>query len=319
MKNTKRGLSILLVLALLITSVGVGLGTDSFKSEITSAETVGKTAVSTAVTFYVPELIYLTPSTGTANTFKYYVDSNTSGALDTTKAKTSGVVYFNCANATAVSISCSGTSSVTLGSSSSSNGTLSTTVTGGTLSAGLSQKAVSTLTWTATYTVNGGSKTAKAYTVCYAPAIDPVATAIRTFNNDGGTGSANQYRADFQGFAYIAGIHSFGTGGNRNARTSGTYTMAPMLGTVTSTTGNVACESWFTSATNGNSYYTSHNFGDNRYTSIQNSPTGSLTVDTSRYSNINQIPNLTCGYAITHTNEMDQGQYVRYASNFSAT
>lgn len=130
MKNTKRGLSILLVLALFITSVGVGFGTGSFKSMVPAAETVGKAAVSTAVTFYVPELIYLTPSSGTANTFKYYVDSNTSGTLNNTKAKTSGVVYFNCANASAVSISCAG-ASVTLGSTSSSSATLSTTVTGG--------------------------------------------------------------------------------------------------------------------------------------------------------------------------------------------
>ena len=315
MKNTKRGLSLLVAFALLFTSVGIGLGgAVSMKSGVPKTESLSNADVSFACTFYVPELIYLQASAAanSANTFKYYVDCDTSGNLSNAKADTAGTVYFYCANASAVSISCSG-ASVTLGSSSGSN-TINTTVTAGTLSAGLSQGYTSTLTWTATYTVNGEQKTAKAYTVCYAPQVSVVATAIRTYNDDG-TGGGD--KADLQAFAWISGVHGCGTGGNYQANTSGSYILAPLLGTVTSTTTNTGCVSWFFAQTNGWTRYHDWSGGNDRYTANINSPTGTLTVDTSRYSNINQIPNLTCGHAITHTGNMDGGKFKNYASNYS--
>ena len=316
-KNTKRGLSLFLAFALFFTTISVGIGSEVVsRTAVPVKDSVSKATVSTALTFYVPELIYLTPSiaANSARTFKYYVDSNTSGVLDTQKAKTSGTVYFYCANATNISISLSGCSAYTLGSSSAAGTTLSTTITAGTLAAGLSQGYTTNLIWTVTYKVNGENRTAYGLTVCYAPQVSVVATAIRTYNSDG-TGGGD--KADLQAFAWISGVHGCGTGGNYQANTSGSYILAPLLGTVTSTTSNTGCVSWFFAQTNGWSRYHDWSGGDDRYTANINSPTGTLTVDTSRYSNINQIPNLTCGHAITHTGNMDGGKYKNYASNFS--
>jgi len=315
MKNTKRGLCVLLGFVFLFTSVGIGLdGADRGKMDVPETNSLSSAEVSFACTFYVPELIYLTPSiaANSALTFKYYVDCDTNGNLNTLNAKTSGFVYFHCPTASSVYITCSG-ASVTLDSTSGFN-TINTTVTAGTLNTGLSQGYTSTITWTATYIVNGESKTAKAYTVCYAPQVSVVASAIRTYNDDGTSG----YNADFQGWAYISGVHGCGAGGNYQANTSGPYQLNPMQGDVYSTDGDVPSATWFYPLTDGWTKYANWQGGDDRITVQAVSPTGTLTVDTSRYSNINQIPNLKCGFAMTDMKGMVDS-YLRYASNFSDT
>jgi hypothetical protein len=51
--------------------------------------------------------------------------------------------------------------------------------------------------------------TAKAYSVAYAPPIEPVASVIRTKNNDG---LGATYKAFCQSFAYVAGIQTHDSG-----------------------------------------------------------------------------------------------------------
>lgn len=314
MKKKRMVFSLLTAFLILATFLGTGLCANSTRIILPAAKNVNKGAESTAITFYVPETIYLTPALGSATAFQYYVDCDSNGTLNNSKSKTTGSVYFYCAQSTSVEISCSG-AVVSLGASSGAT-TLDTTITNGALTAGINQGQTSTITWTATYMVNGVVKTAKAYTVCYAPIVEPVACSIRTYNNDGGYLS-EEYVADLQGWAYISGVHGYTTGGNYRANASGSYILAPLLGTVTPPVGDVACATWFTSASGGGTYYTSHAQGDDYFTSVQNSPAGSLTVDTSRYTNLNQIPNLTCGFALTYLKHMDRINW--YVSDFNAT
>lgn len=243
MKNIKRTLSIILTLALLISSVGLGLGTEKIKSEVPAAKTLSTATPSFAVNFYVPEVIYLTPHATSATVFKHYVDVNDSGTVNATTSNTSttvnntqnstgGNLYFYAANATQVKIQCTGASitGTTPAMNTFAGGTtINTTVTGGTMSTGLAPGGVSYLTWTATYTVNGENKSATAYTACYAPLVQPIGSGIRYYNN-GGT-----MKHDNQSVAWISGENGLAAG-NRTANESGTA-LCPLLSLV-STSGS---------------------------------------------------------------------------------
>ncbi len=306
MKNTKRGLSILLAIALLITSVGVGLGTGILKSEIPAVETVSKTGDSNPIHFYVPETIYLKPTEGNATIFEHYVDSSNSQTplLDKSKVKTTGNVYFYCANATEVSISCSG-ATVTMGATTGST-TISTAISGGTLTSGLAQKGTRLLTWTATYTVAGQAMTAKAYTICYAPPIEAIGVNQSVRNTDG---TASGDEADLQGLFYVSGVQGYsGSSTGYFNQTSGNM-VCPMLGNVTNPNGgNTQRVDWQTGSSGG-IYHGDWSGGDDNYSLVKLSPTGSLAVDTSRYTDINQVPNFTCGMIIYNTWHMDELYY----------
>ena len=122
-------------------------------------------------TFYVPETIYLAPSTSATKTFKYYVDRENSVNSSLRKGEnTSGNIYFKCDKASSIkSLTLSDCSSVSIGATTSSSGTLSTTVSAGSLSAGLNPGEKKLLTWTVVYVADGVEYTANAYTVAYAP------------------------------------------------------------------------------------------------------------------------------------------------------
>ncbi len=311
MKNVKRLLGMLLVMVMVVSSVGIGLGTKTFKAVVPADKSASQAgALPAAVTFYVPETIYLTPSLTTATTFQYYVDSNSNGTLDNSKAKTTGTVYFNCDSATAVSIACSG-ASYSMGTTTGST-TVNTTITSGTLLSGLSQGAVSTLTWTATYTVAGQTMTAIAYTVCYAPKIEPIGVANGLYNN--GVGFAI-YKAKLEGFAYVSGVQGFSSGGMNRFRVHTDMYVCPLLGVVSEPTGNMYNSSWLLGYSGGVNIGYLADPAD-QLTVIRNSPTGTLTVDTSRYSDLNQVPNLTCGLVITNLSQV-KGWFAYYITNYN--
>ena len=300
MKKMKRILAILLAVFLVATGTGLSLTKKTPASAVVEPKgSVSTTAGPGAITFYVPETIYLQPVNGNTNTFQYYVDCDTTGALNTQRDKTSGVVYFSCPNADAnsISISASG-ASVNLGATTASGTVLSTTVTGGTLSTAIPQGSVSTVTWTVSYRINGLQMTAKAYSVAYAPPIEPIASGIRTYNNDGANIPGFRYQFDVQSFAYVAGIQSHDTGG-RQANRSGT-TLAPMLGVI-SGANNTDASLWFNdSGSPKGSYFQDLEGGGNNLLCMLNSPRGYVTVDRSRYSDISQIPNLRYGLMVTN-------------------
>lgn len=241
--------------------------------------TVSNTHVSYPITFYVPETIYLNPSDTAASTFKYYVDCETNGNLNANNADTTGKVYFNCAAATSCSIACEG-AAVAMGANTGTN-TIDTNITAGTIVAPLSPGKTSLLKWTVTYTVNGETRTAKAYTVCYAPVIDEVAAGIR---------HAHTYSTDVfnQGILWLIGLHSFSGGSHKCVKNFFTDS-AP--------TNNTGLEPWFQSSSGGGAGFRSEshssNAGDDERVT---GGTANITVDSSRYTNLNQIPNLKLGF-----------------------
>ncbi len=222
-------------------------------------------------------------------------------------------MYFYCEGATTVSISAAG-AAVTLGATTGTN-TVNTTVTAGNTSAGVPQGSTSTVTWTATYTVNGKTMTAKAYSVCYAPFLSPVGTAIRMYNDDG---TVAGYKHDTQGLAYVSGVHSSATTGERNFKLSGNYHVAPLLGSVSNPNGSDRPVTEYLEGSIGTVGLREWQGGDDKRTEIYNSPMAQLRVDSSRYTNLNQIPNLTCGMVMTHLNNVNDS-YRYYLSDFNAT
>jgi hypothetical protein len=176
--TTEKVVSFVLAIAILSTMF-INLEIGSLKANAS----VSKASVSYPVTFYVPETIYLAPSTTGATSFQYFVDCDTNGALTVSRNDTSGQIYFYCNGATSCSIVCNG-ATVTLGTTSGTN-TINTNCTAGTLSTAVTAGTSSTISWTVTYTVNGDTRTATAYTVCWSPFYEPIGTAAYYYNTDG--------------------------------------------------------------------------------------------------------------------------------------
>ena len=234
-----------------------------------------------STTFYVPETIYLNPSN---NTFQYYLDRENAidGALNSNASKTTGNVYFNCDKATAVSVTVSGATVSYANGSSATGGTLSTAVSSGKLNTALASGTGTTIEWTASYTLeNGEARTAKAYSYVYAPNTNEVGAAMRQVH----TYSTDVYN---QGILYAIGFESV---------TGGSYTCTKNFFTDSAPTSNTGIGGWFTSAANGGVEYSNHSHKSNAGDShTVTGGTGTVYVDSSRVTNLNQIPNLKIGY-----------------------
>ena len=167
-------------------------------------ETVKNSNVTPTLYFYVPETIYLNPTN--QKTFQYFVDraNDDTGALRSTK-NTSGNVYFHCPGATSVSISASlSGATITVGTDSNSAAdTFASTSMSGSLSTAQTAATNSTIEWTATYTLEGNTYTAKNYTIVYSPYLHSVAAGAQELSN-GSSGSSYQTSST----SYISGIHS---------------------------------------------------------------------------------------------------------------
>ena len=255
-------------------SVDAGL---QIKINVQLQEDIG--VVST--TFYVPETIYLNPSTGT---FQYYTDreNKADGALSASANKTTGNIFFSCEKATNVTVSVSDATVSYANGNSSSTGTLSTALTDGKLYSAPTSGTGKTITWTAAYTLkNGETRTAKAYSYVYAPNTNEVAAGIR---------QVHTYSTDVfnQGVLYAIGFESV---------TGGTYTCNKNFFTDSAPTKNTGIGDWFTKAANGGVEYGSWSHKSNAKDShTVTGGTGTVYVDSSRVTNLNQIPNLKIGF-----------------------
>ena len=266
--------------------------------------------------FYVPEAIYLAPSTGTMTTFQYYVNNTfnntTKGiTLDKEAEATSGKIYFSCAEATAVTIKVDATtatngsknfvSGVTYSGSSLSNGYCSDTITAGTKT-GITENSGTTLTWTATYTTPSGTKTATAYTYVYAPLCNASSTAASMAQN---YSTYNAHSNIWYTTTYwLTGGHSVscehGAAAQSDSATinykgqASFYYGSPL---VSSTVYGPSASAGSPTAGSGMYYggLGTADGGDENWLTV-NGGTLHLTVDNSRYDNYSQIPNLTIGF-----------------------
>ncbi len=232
-------------------------------------------------TFYVPETIYLSPS---STSFQYYIDreNKVDGALSSSAKKTTGNVFFNCDKATNVSISVIDATVSYSNGSSSSSGVLSTAITAGKINSPLSSGYGKTLTWTASYTLeNGEKRTATAYSYVYSPNINEIGAAIR---------QVHTYSTDVfnQGILFATGFESV---------TGGSYICNKNFFTDSAPTSNTGIGGWFTSSANGGVEFGNWSHKSNAKDShTVNGGTGTVYVDSSRVTNLNQIPNLKIGY-----------------------
>ena len=246
-------------------------------------------------TFYVPETIYLAPSTSATKTFKYYVDRENSVNSSLRRGEnTSGNIYFKCDKASSIkSLTLSDCSSVTIGATTSSSGTLSTTVSAGSLSAGLNPGEKKLLTWTIVYVADGVEYTTNAYTVAYAPWPTVISASSQGRNEHSGS-----KRSYIMQTTWISGIHSVIDNGS-GSDGSGVYKYSPIISSSSIPTGaerNMG--NLFNEGTGGSGFWKSN---DN---ATCYGGRGALLVDTSRYSYYYQVPNLKVGldFNIVHGN-----------------
>lgn len=254
------------------------------------------------VFFYVPETIYLKPeASNSASVFQYYAD-RTPGSSSSlrTGENTTGYIYFSCADATSIgSLTCQTvtstgavtadiTSRISLSSAGGTSTSMALSITAGSLPTAISACSYQTIKWTITYVKDDNTCTATNYSVCYSPYVWAAATGTSAgFNGNGLTGSDFFVRQT----TWIAGVHSV------KQATEGDWQ------------GNYSITSPLIDST---AYY--HQTSDEPYVLFLNNTgigaggyckrdedvhysvgVGYLTVDTSRYSSLNSIPNLQCG------------------------
>ena len=174
-KPAKRLISLALAL---ITALGVcGAGVPG----IIASATVTTASAMPSFTFYVPETIYLDPTDN--KNFKYFInrEQEVGGDLYTSQ-DTSGLIYFNCPGATAVTSLMCFDANVVLSATSSTNGILMSTINSGDLYTAIGISQTKLITWALTFQYSGKTHTVNAYTVAYAPNRNVTANGITGFD-----------------------------------------------------------------------------------------------------------------------------------------
>ncbi|MCQ2471564.1 MAG: InlB B-repeat-containing protein [Clostridia bacterium] len=266
-----------------------------------------------ALFFYVPETVYLKPAaSGNMSDFQYFVDRENSdaGALRTGE-KSSGNVYFNYPGATNVTIKCEGAkiNNVASGSNvfTSDNGKIEGTIsqTNSALNSSIAQNTKSTITWTATYTIDGKPVTVKNYTNVYAPLCQSNSTVgAEAFARNKGT---SKYACIGNASVWVTGIHSITTGSHGNTSTYdkvGGFRNPPLTVSNAVKTSTPKDDKLTSSndESKGAVVYISGGIGqtcgwvnDSNSYDVTGYYEGNISVDSTRYSNLNQIPNLKGG------------------------
>lgn len=263
-------------------------------------------AFDSSMYFYVPETIYINPiASGSKYNFQYYVDraATADSVLDTSYNKTTGNVFFSCAKASNVSITASiNGGSVTLGQSSATNGLIKTTMTG--YSTTYSNK---TIEWTATYTntATGRQMTTKAYTYCYAPLKATSGTTVISASAQAGYNSRTHTDTNIGITGWIVGAHTVdakaytissvssgtvdnGSPGDGRGGYKNNYLEAP---STVPTNGRDNIQDLYNASYGGGSGY----YIKDGNVNYQTGGKGTLYVDSSRYTNLGQIPDLYVG------------------------
>ncbi|MBP3327654.1 MAG: hypothetical protein J6L91_01960, partial [Clostridia bacterium] len=286
------------------------------------------------VYFYVPEVIYINPIANSGDssypyTLQYYVDrlNEDDGKLNANGEQEKGNIYFHAKNATSVSISCrqmsefgGGNVSVSLVSSSSQTNSLSTTMTGK-----ISSYSTAYLEWTAEYvTASGQTMKATAYSCCY-PSL------LKGYNSDGSQHDngviSSTAGAGYQGSrecvvtttAWIVGAHSVdsrayvisgtasGTATNNEDNGVNWDTYGAYISNWLADRSSIAPTAGSETDANFSALYNTGLIGGSGFWEKNASVTystggkGTIYVDSSRYTNLNQVPNLYAGIDANNT------------------
>ena len=269
------------------------------------------------VYFYVPEVIYLTPG---KTTFQYYSDMSSvslsngvcTPTVNSANKDATGNIYFYYKNASKVKITQSGASSVSLsgGNVTSFNSYVNTSqsaVTTANISGGSVSSAASTyITWTATYVEDNIEKTVTAKSYVYSPYTSAFSAAARYKCSDG----TNHF---CDSFAYLSGVHSI-TGMNDVNRYASATNLTPLLGRLKEPVNNTHMTpdgTWVDSSSTSNAYASrfSDDSGGSDRVVVSHAGTGKIYVDTSRFTDLKMIPNLTFGFGVTDREKADELYY----------
>ena len=297
--------------------------------EITSAYKSLESAISDAQSYFdavlkkdraradvfavVPETVYLKPATSDIKDFDKFLNNTltSDGEVKTVAdPSTTGTFTFKCADASKVKVTLSD-ASATLGSTgvtafstefALTDGEISGTITGGSLTSALAEGGTRLLKWTFEYTYAAGGDTAiaTAYTVAYAP----LCTTSSTASGTAGAGNKNVWTSSYRFFmattAWITGVSGITNSnpGNVDSDQTGSMIDPPLTD---STVTSLAHPSYGGSGSplalgsGANWFYKS----DEDASCVGG--TAYLIVDTSRFTNYNQIPNFTIGADINYS------------------
>ena len=344
-KTAKRALSFLLTLVMLVSTMSVGFfGITSLaatnatvnsahQAVIAVPETVymtPKNGASTTGQYYVNNTIsggntFTVVPEASANNTKGYVQLYIPGA----KSVTYSVNYCSGTNVGAVTVTNEETAKTFTDDYVKLN---ETTISVGT---GLNPGETSLVEWKFTVTMNDDSERVYyAYSTLYAPYISSVGAlaynAGRYDKNYGevfasniawitgvhdaliadrtNTGSSNTYYR-LNGTSYETATSSSYYQGLRYPKLSGTNIMDTLVSDLTINNGKTNPEEWFSTSSTGvdNTFrLIKVQKGDDHNDVQEVSPIAKLTVDTSRYTNFSQIPNLTIGYQVTDVEKADE-------------
>ena len=247
----------------------------------------------TYTTFYVPETIYLSGTD--LMTFQSYVDRDNSedGAVNSS-VKNTGNIFFSREGASDISITYEiadgiQLGSMTVGQTQSSGSTLSTSITAGKMSSAVPSGGHALLKWTASYKCGGMNFTSNAYTYIYSSKATVAAGGqARTKKNAGWLHTTMHITATL----WLAGVNAVSGGG-------AAYKFSPYGGSALT---DVTDIEGLITAGSGMGTATDESAGGSKTVNPVGG-TGILTIDTSRYNNLNQIPNLKVGLDINNCAE----------------
>ena len=255
-------------------------------------------AASSDVYFYVPEALYITPTDNGGNqAVKYFLNSYRSESTQSWASayESTGKLYFYCPAASSVSISVSG-------------GTVSGLTTSGTnkiddtsFSMTAPNASGNIVTWTATYVVNGQTRTATSYSYVYKPNRVPTGVASETESDKHGSRRKHDYHGVV---SVIWGANTYDTGStNGKQEAKGPASMIYL--------GNNGMKSGSNSRPHNVGYFDDSHPKTFRYHDHNNinvtveSPAANFFVDVSRFTNMNQIPYMAFGLAVTDDQHTD--------------
>ncbi|MDR2646830.1 MAG: InlB B-repeat-containing protein [Oscillospiraceae bacterium] len=302
-KLGKRGMGLLLAMLMLASCLSV---LTLFITPV-SAQLSKESSLPQAV-FAVPETVWLAwNTTGSFSSFGTYSNVTALGTAEGTTS-TQGKIYFSYAGATNISISCANGASVQM-SQTGTNNAAEVTITGGSLNTAVGQNSGSLIQWRATFTAGGTSCTIYNYTYCYAP----------SYKSAGAAGEAHSYYfgAAWEhwvgGILMMRGFHNVG-GGLYSLTDAGqaailAETQIPNVDNARPTTHWLTQKDSFDNERGYDYVDQGSSSGDQgKATANVNGGTGYITVDTSRFSNLKQVPNLYAAY-VTTDDERSSGSW----------
>ncbi len=331
MNKLKKSLSVLLTLVMLFTTLCFFVLPETG----IKANAAAGTAVSVGSSSYnrvddviitVPETIYMTPSADKSTTGQYYVnnslDSSGKVTLDASNNAGTGKLGICAPGAvSAVYQVVDAETGVKVGDTKVSGEGTAVTLTNGhtnktdlkleSVANGLSAGQTATIKWEITLNYGSYTVTYYAFSTLYAPWIYPVGSAVRVkgYYYSGGLVD-NRYHMS-ESMAWVSGVHGFtnSPAANAYAKTS-SYAMVPLVygvGSADNTT--KALTDWISTSSGTGTLdtatirYSSNDGGTSDFgiLSVKQSPVASLYIDTSRYTNFTQIPNLTVGFNFTNS------------------